>query len=101
MDVETIVRKYNSSVVEHVHSINAVTNGRRLNSILERESGDLKLNKCLSIDRIPGAIGITDELTRPTYRTKLITLPSTDRYRWISERSKDVLRNIRNAVKQY
>ena len=35
IDIETRIRNDNSSVVEHVHSINAVAKGRRLNGFLE------------------------------------------------------------------
>ena len=42
MEIETRIRNDNSSVVEHVHSINAVAKGRRLNGFLESNSEELE-----------------------------------------------------------
>ena len=39
VDIDTIARNGNSCVATHVHSIDLVTNGGRLNSLLERNRG--------------------------------------------------------------
>lgn len=101
MGVETRVRSDNAIDVDQVRPINALTNGRKLNSFLHTNWGWVKLNGLLSPAHIPGTISVADELTKSTSQTKLITLLSTNHPRAISEEGNDVLTEIYPGDKQY
>ena len=75
--VETRVRSDNSSFVENAHSINSVTNGRRLNGLQRSNMEGIDLNEWLSLAHMPVGLSISDELTKSISQTKLITLIST------------------------
>ena len=60
IDIETRFRNGNSSVVEHVHSINSVTKERRPNGLLESNGGELEANPWLALSHITGPLNIFD-----------------------------------------
>ena len=74
VDIETSERNDNRIVVEHVHSINSVTIGRRLNSIIDRNREELNLNRWIRLYHIPGTVSIAEELGKSTSQFKLLTL---------------------------
>ena len=88
MEVETRIRNDNSGVVGHVHSINSVTEARRLNGLLESNSEDSGANPGLDLPRIADPLCIPDELTKSTTQTKLIFLLSRNISQTMSEKRK-------------
>ena len=73
--METRIRNDNSGAVEHVHSINSATQGRRLNGFLEsNREGEEGGNQRLALSRIMGPLNISDAVKKKTTRSKLILL---------------------------
>ena len=65
IDIETRIRNDNSIVVEHVHSINAVTKERGPNGLLGDNRGGLGTNPWLVLSQIMGpALNIPDEMAK-------------------------------------
>ena len=91
----------NSSVTQHGHSINSVTNGRISSSFPESRWEELLLNKWLSMDHIPWAISIAGGLTKSTTQTKLVALLATNKFRNVSEKRMGVLRKCYPSDKKY
>ena len=72
MYIGTGIRRDNSSVAEHVHPISSVTEGRRLNGLLESNREELGNNAWLDLSHIMGGLGISDEMANATTQNKLI-----------------------------
>ena len=62
VDIETRILNGNSSVVEHVHSINYVANGRTSHGFVESNIGDTDINDWLTLPHIIGGLGSYDEM---------------------------------------
>ena len=61
-ETETIIRNDNPIVVEHVHSLNSVTKGRRSNLFLEINREELETNPWLPLSHIVGDLDISDDM---------------------------------------
>ena len=70
VDLRTMIRNDNPSVVEHVHSINPVTKERILNGFPESSMGGIGANRWLSLSRIMEHLNISDEMAKSTTRKK-------------------------------
>ena len=70
VEIPTYVRNDNSEVVYQAHSINTVTNAKRLNNFLESNRG-FENTERLSIGYIPGGMNTTDGLTKSATGVKL------------------------------
>ena len=64
VEIETSTRNDNSSVVEHVHSINSVTKERRSDGFLESNRDGSGANSRLALSRIAGPLNISDVMTK-------------------------------------
>ena len=62
--VGAMIRNDNASVVEHVHSINSVMRGRRLNVFPGSNREESETNPLLVLSHIMGPMGISDEMTK-------------------------------------
>ena len=62
IDIGARIRNDNSSVLEHVRSINSVTTERRLNGVPESNREELETNHWLALSHIMGPLNITDEV---------------------------------------
>ena len=70
--IDTRIRNDNSSVVEHVHSINADAKDRWLNGFIESNREGPGTNPCLALSHITGPLNISDEMAKTKTRGKLI-----------------------------
>ena len=68
------MRNDNSSLVEHVHSINPVDKESRLNGFLESNREVLDINTWMALSRIMGGVNIPDDMAQTTTQTKLVIL---------------------------
>ena len=72
VDIDTRIRSDNSSVVEHVRSINTVAKERMPNGLLESNRGEMETNPWLVLSHIAGPLNISDEMAKSAIRKKLI-----------------------------
>ena len=72
IEIEAGIRNDNSSVVEHIHSINSVAKERGLTGSLEVIEGIGGANPWLALSHIEGPLNISDEMTKSTSHAKLI-----------------------------
>ena len=75
IDISTWIRNDNSSVVEHVRSINSVTKERALHGLLESNRAALGEKPLLALSIITGPLNISDGMAKTMARNKLILLP--------------------------
>ena len=74
MDTQTGGRYDNSSVVERVHSINSVTNGRRFDIFLDSNMEEINLSRRFALSHIMGDISISGDVSKSTSQLKLLAL---------------------------
>ena len=96
----TRIRKDNSVVVEHVHSINSVTKERRLDGLLESRE-DPETDPWLALSKTAAPLNISAEMAKSRTRNKLFLLMSRNISQSMSGNVKDEIREIYPADMQY
>ena len=75
VDIDTGIRSDNSIVVEHSHTINSATKGRRLKGLLGSNRAELEISPWLALSHImhpPPTLEISDGAPNSTRQKKLI-----------------------------
>ena len=101
IDIETRIRNDNSSVAEHVHSINSVMKERRTNGSSGSNRGELETNHWLALSRIKSPLNIPDATAKATTRKALILFSPRNISQTLSEKGKDEIRDTYPSDKQY
>ena len=101
VDIETRIRNDNTIDVEHAHSINSVSNGRRSIGCLESNRAEQEPNPWLSLSHIKGPLNISDESAKSTTRGKLISSSPRDISQAAIENGRDEMRKTYSAGRKY
>ena len=68
VDIETMIRNDNSSVLEHVQSVNSVDKERTTHGFLGSNNAEMDINDWLTLPHIMGGLGISDEMAKKRRR---------------------------------